>query len=79
MLEKMVATTFANIAMDMIRGGQFGQMTAIQAGKYASAPLPDPRRGPRRVDVARLYNAERFRPQYSNRLGDPLLLSSVSP
>jgi len=79
MLDKMVATTFANIAMDMIRGGQFGQMTAIQAGKYASAPLPDPRRGPRRVDVARLYNAERFRPHYSNRLGDPLLLSSVSP
>jgi ATP-dependent phosphofructokinase / diphosphate-dependent phosphofructokinase len=79
MLDKMVATTFANIAMDMIRDGRFGQITAVQGGKYAQAPLPDPRLGPRRVDVARLYNAERFRPQYSNRLGDPLLLSSVCP
>jgi ATP-dependent phosphofructokinase / diphosphate-dependent phosphofructokinase len=79
MLDKMVATTFANIAMDMFRDGRFGQIIAIRDGKYARAPLPDPRLGPRRVDVARLYNAERFRPHYSNRLGDPLLLSSVGP
>jgi 6-phosphofructokinase len=79
MLDKMVATTFANIAVDVIRDGLFGRMTAIREGKYALAPLPGPRLGPRRVDVPRLYNAERFRPQYSNRLGDPLLLSSVGP
>ncbi len=79
MLDKMVATTFANIAVDAIRDRLFGRMTAIQDGKYALAALPDPQLGPRRVDVARLYNAERFRPQYARRLGDPLLLSSVEP
>ncbi len=77
MLDKMVATTFANIAVDAIRDGLFGRMVAVQDGKYALASLPDPRLGPRRVDVARLYNPQRFRPQYSNRLGDPLLLSSL--
>jgi 6-phosphofructokinase len=75
MLDSMVATTFANIAMDCIRDGQTGLMVAIRDGKYATAPLPDPELPPRRVDVATAYNQERFRPNYDNRLGDPLLLT----
>lgn len=67
--DQMVATTFANIAVDLMGAGVSGRMVAIQNGRYAHAPLPDPRIGPRRVDVARLYNAERFRPQYSDRFG----------
>ena len=77
MLDQMVAITFANLAMDMIRDGLRGRMAAIQHGKYARAPLPDPQVGPRRVDVAKLYNRERFRPHYSDKLGAPLLLSEV--
>ena len=49
---------------------------AIRDGKYDHAPLPDPALGPRKVDVATQYNAERFRPQYADRLGDPMLLSA---
>jgi 6-phosphofructokinase 1 len=51
-------------------------MVAIVDGKYAHAPLPDPALGPRRVDIATQYNAERFRPQYAARLGEPILLST---
>jgi len=29
------------------------------------------------VDVARLYNSDRFRPRYDGRLGSPLLLASL--
>ena len=47
---------------------------AIQDGKYAHAPLPDPALGPRKVDVPVMYNAERFRPRYDGKLGDPMLL-----
>ncbi len=74
-LDQMVATTFANVAMDLLTDGITGRMTAIVDGKYAHVPLPDPARGPRRVDVAVNYNAERFRPRYDGRLGESLLLA----
>ena len=73
-LDALVATTFANIAMDLVESGVTGQMMAIQDGKYAHTALPDPALGPRRVDVATLYNVERFRPRYDGKLGDPMLL-----
>jgi len=76
MLDQLVATTFANVAMDLLADGVTGRMVAIRDGKYDHAPLPDPALGPRKVDVATQYNAERFRPQYADRLGDPLLLSA---
>jgi 6-phosphofructokinase len=76
-LDQMVAITFANVAMDLVRDAVHGRLVAIQDGKYTHAPLPDPSRGPRTVDVARLYNLERFRPHYSDKLGVPLLLSAV--
>jgi 6-phosphofructokinase 1 len=75
-LDQMVAITFANVAMDLVRDAIHGRMIAIQEGKYTHAPLPDPRLGPRTVDVAQLYNFERFRPHYSDKLGVPLLLNS---
>ncbi len=73
-VDSMVATTFANVAMDLIEDGVTGRMVAIQDGKYAHAALPDQSLGPRRVDVPVMYNAERFRPRYDGKLGDPMLL-----
>lgn len=77
-LDQMVAITFANVAMDLIHEGIHGRLVAVKDGKYSHAPLPDPAAGPRRVDVARLYNIERFRPIYSEKLGMPLLLSTLT-
>ena len=73
-LDQTVAITFANIAVDLIRDGVSGRMVAIQGGNFVHTMLPDPKLGPRRVDVARLYNAERFRPQYADRLGSSIFL-----
>ena len=73
-LDQMVAMTFANVAMDLLISGASGRMVAIRDGKYDHAPLPDPELGPRRIDVARMYNTERLRPQYADKLGWPLLL-----
>lgn len=73
-LDQMVAITFANVAMDLIADGARGRMVAIRNGHYAHTTLPDPKVGPRSVDVARLYDVERFRPVYSGKLGEPLLL-----
>ena len=76
-LDTMVAITFANIAVDLIReGGITGRMIAVQDGKYTHVPIPEPG-NPRKVDVATMYDPDRFRPQYHNRLGRPLLLGST--
>ena len=76
-LDQMVAITFANVAMDLIRDGVKGRMVAIQEGKYAHTHLPDPGLGPRRIDVATAYDTDRYRPTYANRLGHPILLTAA--
>jgi len=73
-LDSMVATTFANVAMDLVESGITGRMVAIQDGKYTHTHLPDPALGPRKVDVPVMYNSARFRPRYDGKLGDPMLL-----
>ena len=73
-VDQMVATTFANIAMELVSDGVRGRMMAIRDGKYAHSPLPDPTLPPLTVDVGSMYNEERFRPVYSGLLGKPLLL-----
>src|SRR5213594_1530413 len=55
-LDSMVATTYANVAMDLVESGLTGRMVAIQDGKYAHTSLPDPALGPRKVDVPVMYN-----------------------
>lgn len=76
-LDQIVAITFANVAVDLIREGVHGRLTAVRDGKYAHTALPDPKLGARRVDVSRMYNVTRYRPHYAGRLGSPLLLSAV--
>jgi len=76
-LDHMVAITFANIALDLIGDGVSGRLVAIQNGTYTHTRIPDPALGPRTVDIDRLYNAERYRPNYAGKLGAPLLLDSV--
>jgi 6-phosphofructokinase 1 len=78
-LDQIVAITFANVAVDLLREGVQGRLVAVQDGKYTHAPLPDPKLGPRKVDVQKMYNLARFRPHYAGRIGAPLLLSQVSP
>ncbi len=73
-LDQIVASTFANVAMDLVADGIFGQMVAIRDGKYAHVDLGTTGVAARRVDVETMYNLERFRPRYDGRLGSPMLL-----
>jgi ATP-dependent phosphofructokinase / diphosphate-dependent phosphofructokinase len=74
-VDKMVASTFAGMAMGSIEHGQHGLMMAICGGCYAAAPIPDPKLGPRRVDVETMYNTDRYRPSYENKIGLPIFLT----
>lgn len=73
--DKLVATTFGNMAFDAILAKKSGLMTAIVEGKYALMPIPDPKLGPRKVDIENMYNTERYRPKYDNHLGLPIFLT----
>ena len=74
-VDKLVATTFANMAMDAITEGKHGLMTAIVNGCFTLSPIPDPKLGPRNVEVEAMYNTERYRPRYDAKLGFPIFLT----
>ena len=38
-------------------------------------PIPDPKLGPRKVDIATMYSTERYRPTYSGKMGLPIFLT----
>ena len=76
-VDKMIAGTFGNLAMDAILEGRSGVMTALIDGCYALVPIPDPSLGPRTVDVPTLYNRDRYRPNYGRKLGLPVFLTRV--
>jgi ATP-dependent phosphofructokinase / diphosphate-dependent phosphofructokinase len=73
--DKLVATTFGNMAYDAIQQQKRGLMAAIVDGRYAMAEIPDPKLGPRKVDIATMFNIERYRPSYANKEGMPVFLT----
>lgn len=77
-LDKLVASTFANMAMDCIADGVHGKMMAVRDGCYVDAEIPNPELGPRRVDVAEMYNVERYRPNYTGKNGMPIFLNRLT-
>jgi ATP-dependent phosphofructokinase / diphosphate-dependent phosphofructokinase len=74
-IDRLVAFTFAGMAMDALEEGKSGLMTAISEGLYAMVPIPDPKLGPRKVDLESMYDTERYRPKYDHKLGIPIFLT----
>lgn len=74
-IDQMVAMTYGNIALDLIRDGVTGRMVGVQNGCYTHVPIPDSSLGVRTIDVATLYNVDRYRPNYTSKLGVPFMLS----
>ncbi|MGA8893278.1 MAG: 6-phosphofructokinase [Anaeromyxobacteraceae bacterium] len=78
-IDKLVASTFGTMALDALLDGVHGQMSALVNGCYELVPIPDPALGPRKVDVATMYNVDRYRPLYGNKRHHPLFLNRVVP
>jgi 6-phosphofructokinase len=74
-IDRLVAFTFAGMAMDVLEAGKSGLMTAIDDGRYVMAPIPDPKLGPRKVDIASMYDIGCYRPQYDYKIGLPIFLT----
>jgi 6-phosphofructokinase 1 len=78
-IDKLVASTFGTMALDAVLAGRSNVMTALVDGKYELVGIPDPKLGPRKVDVATMYNTDRYRPLYGNKRGLPIFLARVEP
>src|SRR5262249_353964 len=65
-------------AYDAMLDGKTGLMTALGKGCHEVVPMLDPKLGPRKLDVATMYNTERYRPMYANKRGLPVFLQGAS-
>ncbi len=73
-LDRMVATSYAGLSLDLVAHGQIGRMVALQNGNYTSVPLQTVIQGQKRVDVGALYDKKQYRPKVINILGKPMFL-----
>lgn len=73
-LDRMVAISYANLAVDQVLQGHSGKMVALQHGVYTTVPVDTMMQGQKRVDVAELYDTETYRPRVAHVLGKPMFL-----
>ncbi len=74
-IDKLIASTFGNMALDCLQEGNHGVMMSVVNGCFARMPIPDPKLGPRVVDIETMYNTERYRPNYAGKCGFPIFLT----
>lgn len=74
-LDRMVAMSYGNLAMQLIRRNETGKMVALRSGKYTTVPIDIITADKKRVDVDSYYDVECYRPQVKDFLGVPMFLS----
>ena len=73
-LDRMVAVSYGNLALDQIAMGHTGRMVALQQGIYTTVPLDLVLASKKRVDVTALYDDHTYRPKVRDMLGKPMFL-----
>jgi 6-phosphofructokinase len=73
-LDRMVAMSYANLAVDLVLNGDTGVMVALQNGGYTTVPIDTLTRAAKRVDVEEFYDADQYRPKVAHQLGKPMFL-----
>lgn len=74
-IDKLVACTFGNMAVESLEKNRTGLMTAISNGSFAMVPIPDAKLGPRCIDVETMYDTKQYRPKYSGKEGLSVFLT----
>src|ERR671932_475917 len=70
-LDRMVAISYGNLAVEQLIKGHSGRMIALQNGVYTTVPVETMKQGLKRVDVGELYDTEHYRPRVAHLLGKP--------
>jgi len=73
-LDRMVAVSYGNLALDQVAMGHTGRMVALQQGIYTTVPLDLVVAGKKRVDVTALYDSVNYKPKVRDMLGKPMFL-----
>lgn len=78
-LDSIVPTAYANLALDLIIKDISGQMVCINDGKYNHISIEAVKKdaqgeSTKKVNVAKFYDTNRYRPIYSNIIGDPMMI-----
>lgn len=73
-LDRMVATAYGAMAVQMLADGKSGLMMALHNGRYATVPVDTCISGTKRVDVAQLYDAAAYRPAIKTIFDTPMFL-----
>jgi 6-phosphofructokinase 1 len=74
-LDRMVAMSYGNLAVQLIRRNETGKMVALHGGKYTTVPVDMVLAGKKRVDVPSYYDIEEYRPKIRDFMGVPMFLS----
>ncbi len=73
-LDRMVAVSYGNLALNQVALGYTGRMVALQQGIYTTVPIELVTAAKKHVDVTALYDSENYRPKVRNMLGKPVFL-----
>jgi len=73
-LDRMVAVSYGQLAMDLTSQRRSGRMVALRDGMYTHVPLNRVISGKKRVDVDEMYDVDQYRPRIVDMLGKPMFL-----
>ena len=73
-LDRMVAMSYANLAVDHVLRRDTGRMMSLQSGVYTTVPIRVITRAHRRVDIEEFYDTEQYRPKVAHQMGKPMFL-----
>lgn len=73
-LDRMVAMSYANLAIDLILQRDTGWLVSLQSGVYTLVPLDSVTRKTKRVDVEEFYDERQYRPKIAHQMGKPMFL-----
>jgi 6-phosphofructokinase len=73
-LDRMVATCYGHLAVQLIKKGETGRMVALRNGRYTSVPVETVTDGQKRVDVDKFYDVRNYRPKIQQYIGMPMFL-----
>ena len=73
-LDRMVARSFGNLALDQVALGHTGRMVALQQGIYTTVPLDLVVASKKTLDITAFYDAKNYKPKVRDMLGKPMFL-----
>jgi ATP-dependent phosphofructokinase / diphosphate-dependent phosphofructokinase len=74
-LDRMVASSFGHLAVQLIERNESGKMVCLHGGKYATVPINMVLAGKKQVDVPAYYDIDNYRPRVRDFMGVPMFLS----